>query len=187
MENHIHYQFIEKDISDPIFDSFKAISTKKSFNSCIEYLSSYDKGISLYFENSKLNSIFYYNEGIEHFHRYKHKIANVIDLSMKNVDIVEYLGDTPKKSGGKYPITLCYPYLGLDISFLSSNWNDTDNPITYISLYQRKTDEIYCAVCIKKIIDNVIGCENCKIVHYCSPKCKEVHIQFHLKHCKYAN
>ena len=183
MENYIHYQFIGKEINDPIFNSFKAISTKKSFNSSSQYFSSYDKGISLYFEDNKLSSIFYYNEGIDHFHKYKKKVINLIDLSMKNVEIVELLGDTPKKNGGKYPITLCYPYLGIDFSFLSSNWNDTDNPITYISLYQRKEDELYCAVCTKKIEDRTITCEHCQIVHYCSSKCKEVHISYHLKHC----
>ena len=57
MENYIHYQFIGKEINDPIFNSFKAISTKKSFNSSSQYFSSYDKGISLYFEDNK--SLYY--------------------------------------------------------------------------------------------------------------------------------
>lgn len=184
----INYHLLGKDISHHIFTYIKSISQIKSFtdkDKNIVYISCYNEGISLCFENNILNAIFYYNEGVQHFKQYKGKVLYDINISkMKNVDIVEYLGDTPKKGGGKYPIHLSYPLLGIDISFLSSNWNDTNNPITYITLYQKSENELYCGVCTKKINEIKYTCDNnCNIVFYCSEKCKSLHIKYHLKHC----
>jgi len=154
----------------------------------IKYFSNFDKGISLCFKNDILDSIFLYNENINKFHKYKNKLPYSLNFDMKNVDIIQFLGDTPKKGGGNYPIFLNYPNLGIEINFIEKDWNDLNNPISFIILFKEKyNNDIYCSVCTKKIEknNNVFKCKNlnCNIVNYCSEKCKNLHINFHLKFC----
>ena len=188
----IPFEYFGKNISTNFFQPLLSESQIKQINQksiTYTYVSNYSKGYSLCFENNILNSIFYYNEGIQHFKEYKGVLPYNISLSkMKNVDIVKYLGDTPKKGGGKYPIYLNYSHLGIEITFLNSNWNDTDNPIIFISIFEKDKSRYYCALCTKQITDNnteLFKCDNksCNIIYYCSLECKSQHIKYHLEYC----
>lgn len=158
----------------------------KSFNN-ITYMNFYTQGYSLCFKNEALDSVFYYNQDINHYTKYPFALPYRISFDMKNVHIVQHLGDTPKKGGGKEPIFLSYPHLGIEITFLSSNWNDLDNPIIYISQFVIDTNELYCSTCTKKLnqLNSHLTCNNsdCLIVNYCNNKCKSHHIKYHLLYC----
>ena len=99
---------IGKNISDEIFSNIKNNFTVKNYkdkeNNTFIYLSSLNDGISFCFKNNILDSIFYYNDNIQKYSKYKGKLPYNLSFEEKNVNIVEYLGDTKKKGGGKYPI-----------------------------------------------------------------------------------
>ena len=187
-----YFSLLSLNIESPVFNEIKSNQETKikkytNKNSSIQtYISNYTLGISLSFEDNILNAIFFYNDNIEKFSKYKGMLPYNLDIEkMKNVNIVEYLGDTPNKGGGKYPIFLSYKYLGIEITFLGCNWNDLENPIVYISLYKKEENNIFCCVCLKKVNKKYIECDNnCGIVFYCSQKCKDQHIKYHLKYCK---
>ena len=179
---------IGKNISDEIFSNIKNNFTVKNYkdkeNNTFIYLSSLNDGISFCFKNNILDSIFYYNDKIQKYSKYKGKLPYNLSFEEKNVNIVEYLGDTKKKGGGKYPIFLCYPFLGLEIKFLSPNWNDLQNPIIFICIFPKNNREKYCGVCTNIINNEMFYCNKCKLIFYCSEKCKNIHINFHLKYCE---
>jgi hypothetical protein len=106
-----------------------------------------------------------------------------ISWDHKNMQIVEYLGDTSAKAGGKTPIWLSYERLGIEITFLGSDWGDVDNPITHVSIFTPTTGIKECSVCLKEV-SNINKCDKCLYVAYCSTVCKNAHISFHNKYCK---
>ena len=110
--NNKYYEYFNKlNINDLINNDNYSDYKLKEFKN-IKYFSNLNKGISLCFKNDILDSIFLYNENIDKFHKYKNKLPYSINFNMKNVDIIQLLGDTPKKGGGNYPIFLNYPNLG---------------------------------------------------------------------------
>jgi hypothetical protein len=66
-------------------------------------------------------------------------IPNSLRLDLTNQDIVRRLGDTKGKGGGRIPIWINYEYLGLAFNFVSSDWNDSQNPISDITLFTSKS------------------------------------------------
>ena len=188
--NNKYNEFFNKlNINDLIKNNIYSDYKLKQFKD-IKYFSNFNKGISLCFKNDILDSIFLYNENIDKFHRYNNKLPYLINFDMKNVDIIQLLGDTPKKGGGNCPIFLNYPNLGIEINFIGKDWNDLNNIISFIILFNDNiNDDIYCSVCTKKIDKNnkIFKCnnKNCNLVNYCSEKCKNIHIKFHLKLCTY--
>ena len=187
--NKYNEYFNKLNINDLINNNNYSDYKLKEFKN-IKYFSNLNKGISMCFKNDILDSIFLYNENIDKFHKYKNKLPYSINFDMKNVDIIQLLGDTPKKGGGKYPIFLNYPNLGIEINFIGKDWSDLNNTISFIILFNdNKNDELYCSVCTKKIMknNNIFKCnnKNCNLVNYCSEKCKNLHIKFHLKLCYY--
>ncbi len=162
--------------------------TKKTLKN-FTYLSLATEGVSLVFQDGVLNSIYFYNEGIQGFQKYKGSLP-YINLGMKNKEIVEYLGDTINKGGGALmPIWLVYNQLGLEINFVGKNWTDVDNPISCICLFTSdKSVKKTCSTCTKNVesVEGSLGCDRqeCKIVLYCSSTCKKAHIEFHKKHCR---
>jgi hypothetical protein len=182
------FLFLGKKFDDDCFiwirNNFINKNYKDKENNELNYYSSLNDGISFCFKNNILDSIFYYNEKVEKYNKYKGKLPYNLNFDLKNINIVEYLGDTKKKGGGKYPIFLCYPNLGLEITFLSSNWNDLNNPIVFICIFPKNVNEKYCGVCTNNIIEDKYYCNQCNNIFYCSEKCKKIHITYHLKYCK---
>lgn len=180
------YELFDLDITNKIFEEIKSDSKAqvKAFEDRKTiFFSNYEKGISYCFEGGKLNSVFFYNEGIQHFSLCKSKIPYGISIDKAKIyEIIQYLGDTPKKGGGKYPIFLTYLHLGLEITFLGPSWEDKDNTIAYVSSFKPKK-EFFCAVCTKSIQSLNFSCDYCNILFYCSLTCKNYHITFHSKHC----
>ena len=187
--NKFNEYFNKLNINDLINNNNYSDYKLKEFKN-IKYFSNLNKGISLCFKNDILDSIFLYNENIDKFYKYKNKLPYSINFDMKNVDIIQLLGDTPKKGGGNYPIFLNYPNLRIEINFIGKDWSDLNNTISFIILFNdNKNEELYCSVCTNKIMknNNIFKCNNKKynLVNYCSEKCKNLHIKFHLKLCYY--
>ncbi len=177
--------FFGKPIDDPSLkniykDNYKVKEIKEYI-----YIRNHEEGFELCFKNKALDSVFLFNQGINPFKRYEGKLPYNLNWNLILPYIIELLGDTNKKHGGRTPICLNYPHLGLELNFLQCSWDDPRNPLTSITLFREDDKELNCSVCLKKVKDKEDNkCDNrCGLVNYCSRQCLEIHINSHKKYC----
>jgi hypothetical protein len=149
-----------------------------------EYVNFNENGMCLCFQEKVLQYVYLYNDNIEGYKQYKGKIPYNVSWDLRNKQIVEKFGDTKSKGGGSVPIWLAYKRLGVEFTFLGKIWEDLENPIIHICIFIPE-DNNECSVCLSEIDTNtLVECNNkCRIVQYCSEKCKSSHISYHLKYC----
>jgi hypothetical protein len=148
-----------------------------------DYINYLENGISFCFRNKKLQCVYLYNDNIQGFKQYKESLPFNLNWKMHNTDIVHIFGDSKIKGGGPRAsnIWIAYERLGIEFNFLNKAWEDLENPIIFISLFE-KTATSFCNVCLNDI-SNLSKCDKCDILQYCSEKCKNIHISFHKKYC----
>lgn len=177
------YEEIEK-IINPLTKNHEK-EQKKFFEETQEFLyESYPNiGLSLCFKNSKLFSVYLYADYNRKFKKYKGFIPYNLTLNLNNEEIVSKLGEPNQKTGGKtIPIAIAYDNLGLEITFITNNWNDYKSPISFICIYapENNPKKSICGVCGKEAS---YFCGECKLVKYCGAICQKIHWKFHKKYC----
>jgi hypothetical protein len=186
------YNLLGKSIEDDYFQELMKQENLTYISREIKdylYLSYPEQGISFCFVNKILDCIFLYNEGAFKNKQYKEIIPYNITWKMLNKDIVSKFGDTIKKGGGNVPIFLNYPRLGIEFNFVGKAWHDVENPLSHINLFKKDLGEelkLNCNVCLKSIdsFDDALTCKNkCEFIYYCSKKCMDAHISYHLTYC----
>jgi hypothetical protein len=177
-EECVIYERIQKNID--VFEK----KEYKDQNNCYEYYFSYKHGLSFSFNNSIFSSVFLYGKADKRFSCYQGSIPYCLSFDMNNSEIVGFLGEPKKKSGGgTVPISLSYERLGIDITFLSPVWSLLDNKIGFICCFFPKKEEknVICGVCGK---ESSSFCANCQLISYCSTNCQKVHWKFHKTNCQ---
>jgi hypothetical protein len=180
------YSLLDKDINsfDDIFKSLDSDYKVKEIKN-YTYVSFNKEGISFCFKDRVLECIYLYNEGIQGFNFYKSELPYGLNFKFLNRDIISYLGDS-KTKGSASGIWISYPHLGLELTFLNKVWEDSENPIIFISLFKPEVKALdYCSVCLNNLTQKPLKCSQCDYVAYCSEKCKSVHLPYHNKICQY--
>lgn len=147
------------------------------------YESFLNYGISLSFKDKRLFSVYLYSIYDKKFKKYPGSLPYNLSFELNNQDIVSKFGEPNQKFGGKtIPIGISYDNLGLEINFVSNNWNDNLSPISFVCLFkpENNASKSICGVCGKSS-DSLCG--KCKLIKYCSTKCQKFHWNFHKKFC----
>ncbi|EPZ31240.1 hypothetical protein ROZALSC1DRAFT_31441 [Rozella allomycis CSF55] len=52
-------------------------------------------------------------------------------------DVVQLVGEPDKKGGSRMvPIWISYEDMGLQLDFVGSNWEDPNNPLSFVTIFQ---------------------------------------------------
>jgi hypothetical protein len=184
----VNYDIIGRDINNSIIKELieSYVYERKEIKE-YKYLKFKENGFCLCFKNDLLECVFLYNQGVENYNKFSFNLPYKLVWSYTNKTIVEIFGDTKVKQGGNVPLWLSYPHLGIEFTFLGKSWSDINNPIIFITLFNKEIDnsKFICCVCLKEVKDNKPNtCPNdCHLVNYCSIACKDNHLNFHLKYC----
>jgi hypothetical protein len=107
-----------------------------------------------------------------------------------NVKIVSRFGEPDKKTSSKaLGIEITYERFGLSLEFLNFDWNDMDNRLKSVILFEplspddfQVTQTIkFCSRCKRSAS---FRCGKCKLFNYCSRECQVVHWSTHKSYCK---
>ena len=200
---------MDKDISNLLGESVESeiIICKESSRKSIggdTYINYKSDGMSLLIRDKMIESIFLYNKDIEGYSEYcpisTGKLPYSLNMEMRAYEIICKLGDTKEKGGGSLPIWLRYPSLGIEFTFIGKQWDDPHNPLAFITLFKGRDnwinyrngggagdllqggDEVRCAVCLNAVpLVGYVECP-CRLLIYCSLKCKLAH-SIHLTYC----
>ncbi len=148
-----------------------------------DYFFSYSLGVSLSFKNEVFSSIFLYGKYDKKFKPFSGKLPYFFTLEFTNSDVVAFLGEPNRKSGGRtVPISISYERLGIEFSFMLPIWDISDNRIGMVCLFPKSIEKEHkiCGLCAKQAESN---CSQCKLALYCSTKCQSVHWKVHKIHC----
>lgn len=180
-------QHFGKPIDDEILKNLYKDNYKVKEIKDFIYIRNQEDGLELCFKNKLLDNVSLFNQGINPFKRYEGRLPYCLNWNLILPYIIELLGDTKTKQGGRTPIWLSYPHLGLELNFLQCSWDDPRNPLTSITLFRSDFKEISCSVCLKTVINKDENtCNNkCGLVFYCSKKCLDIHLPCHKKYCLY--
>lgn len=91
------------------------------------------------FEAGVLNSIYFYNDQVDGFKKFQGKLPYQLNFSMNNAKVVSLLGEPAKKNpkNNSTAIWIEYPALGLQVTFVNNSYEDIDNPIAHICIFQK--------------------------------------------------
>ena len=140
-------------------------------------------GISLCFKSKFLFSIYLYADFNTKFKKYQGSLPYNLNMSLTNEKIVSKFGEPNQKSGGKtMPIAISYDNLGLEINFITNNWNDYNSPISFCCIFkpENNPNKSICGVCAKNA---QYSCGKCKLVKYCGSQCQKIHWKVHKIYC----
>eukprot|EP01135_Chromosphaera_perkinsii_P004601 Nk52_evm1s291 gene=Nk52_evmTU1s291 len=96
-------------------------------------------GLSLCFEENRLDAIHMYNEGFDEYEQYKGALPYHLDWQDVNANVVRKFGEPSDKGGGRIPVWISYDNKGLQVDFKSIDWNDVNNPMTCITIFDPKS------------------------------------------------
>ncbi|KAK2951922.1 hypothetical protein BLNAU_13159 [Blattamonas nauphoetae] len=103
------------------------------------YYSWKSHGLSFFVKGStnRIESVFLYNESIDGFSRYLGKLPHSLTFDATNQDVVRKLGEPDDKGGPPYMgVWIAYESLGIQLDFKNKSWDDKDNPIAFVTLFQ---------------------------------------------------
>lgn len=113
---------------------------RKTYSDCY-YLNFKEEGISFCFKASRLDSIFIYSSyNKDKFLEFKGKLPYGLSWDMNNVNVVQRFGEPSGKPtrSHRIPIYVDYERLGLLIDFVDSSYENLDNRIACICIYQSR-------------------------------------------------
>eukprot|EP00931_Biecheleriopsis_adriatica_P102542 TRINITY_DN77496_c0_g1_i1.p1 TRINITY_DN77496_c0_g1~~TRINITY_DN77496_c0_g1_i1.p1 ORF type:complete len:244 (-),score=51.52 TRINITY_DN77496_c0_g1_i1:58-789(-) len=160
----------------------------KAFSDC-SYLSCKSLGIQLRFKppaasGGLVDVIFLYSEGVDGFSLFQSgELPEGLMWSQKSRDVIQLLGEPSDKfGGGRFAaVGISYETLGLDIQFKEKSWDDEQNPIAFVSIFQGlDPSHGLCELCGKLAS---FRCGLCKLQRYCSSKCQKADWIKHQKIC----
>jgi hypothetical protein len=84
------------------------------------------------------SEIYLYNEGVDGYRQYcTTALPHNLTWDKTNGEIVGDWGEPTAKSGGAgTPICLEYASKGLELSFVTRNWDDPCSPLAFITLFE---------------------------------------------------
>ncbi|CAJ1356802.1 unnamed protein product [Effrenium voratum] len=131
----------------------------------------------------KADVVFLYNEGQQGFTRYAGTLPEGLQWSHQSKDVILLLGEpSDKYGGGRFrPVGISYETLGLDIQFKENSWENEQNPMDFISVFQRlDPSHGLCELCGKRAS---FRCGLCKSQRYCSSECQKKDWAKHQQEC----
>eukprot|EP00929_Paragymnodinium_shiwhaense_P069338 TRINITY_DN34983_c0_g1_i1.p1 TRINITY_DN34983_c0_g1~~TRINITY_DN34983_c0_g1_i1.p1 ORF type:complete len:321 (-),score=80.70 TRINITY_DN34983_c0_g1_i1:152-1114(-) len=163
----------------------------KAFSDC-RYVSCKNLGLSLRLtpaasSSGRVDTAFLYSEGVDGFRAYS-SAALPEGLAWSDVsrDVVMRLGEPSDKwGGGRTPVSISYETRGLDINFKNKSWDDAQNPLAFIAVFERKSQGAdLCAFCGKQAKFN---CSRCRGRRFCSSACQKADWPRHRADCDAAH
>ncbi|CAE8641593.1 unnamed protein product [Polarella glacialis] len=157
----------------------------KAFSDC-SYLNFKELGLQLRLKpaaDGKVDVVFMYNEGVQGFSGYQGELPEGLEWSFVSRDVVKLLGEpSDKYGGGRFlPVGISYELQGLDIQFADKDWDDGQNPLAYVSVFQAlEAHHGMCEVCGKRA---TMRCGLCRNHRYCSSKCQKAEWSKHQLQC----
>jgi hypothetical protein len=55
------------------------------------------------------------------------------------------------KAGAVFRFALNYEHIGIEVTFQGKDWNDAQNPIHHIKIYNKTRIQQYCTLCLKNL------------------------------------
>mmetsp|Transcript_3132 Transcript_3132/g.7293 ORF Transcript_3132/g.7293 Transcript_3132/m.7293 type:complete len:239 (-) Transcript_3132:31-747(-) len=159
----------------------------KAFSDCA-YLTAKALGLQVRLmpsdaKTGRVDVVFLYNEG-DGFAQYTSgSLPEGLEWTHHSKDVILKLGEpSDKYGGGRFrAVGISYETLGLDIQFRESNWNDSKNPMAFISIFQRlDPSHGLCELCGKRAS---FRCGLCQERRYCSSTCQKADWTKHQKVC----
>ena len=111
------------------------VTDRKKFPPSSEFVNYRPHGVSLCFENGKLDTVHCYSRGVDGYGEFAGALPSGIAMTSAAVDVARALGEPTTKGGVGRMIWLSYDHMGIKFDIAATDWEEPDASIRSVAIW----------------------------------------------------